>query len=133
MLFGQTLTQLQELCQAEGFVKYTARQLCDWMYNKRVNDIDLMTNLSLKVRARLKEIERVGRELPTDCQESRDGTRKYLFRVGEEKAVEAVFIPADERATLCVSCQVGCKMGCRFCVTGQQGYYGSLTTGEILN
>ena len=132
-LLGQTLGQLQELCAAEGFPRFTAKQLCDWLYKKRVDSIDAMTNLSLAQRARLNEIASIGRETPVRCQVSKDGTKKYLFPVLEGYYVEAVYIPEDDRATLCVSCQVGCKMGCRFCVTGQQGFHGNLSAGDILN
>lgn len=139
-LFGQSLHQLQELCQEEGFPKYTAKQICDWIYHKRVNDINAMTNLSLKTRARLNEMACVGRNTPVDCQTSCDGTKKYLFAIRRQKEgkettdyIESVFIPDGERATLCVSCQMGCRMGCRFCVTGKQGFKGSLSSGEILN
>lgn len=151
ILFGQTLSQLQALCAEEGFPKFTAKQICDWMYKKRVTDIDSMTNLSLKIRARLNEIAVVGRTAPVECQTSVDGTRKYLFKVdsGELKEestqfIESVYIPPLKHSstqavkqssnhTLCISCQRGCKMGCRFCVTGKQGFHGSLTTAEILN
>ena len=132
-LLGQTLEQLQELCAAEGFPRFTAKQLCGWLYDKRADSIDSMTNLSLAQRARLNEIACIGRETPVRCQVSRDGTKKYLFPVGDAQHIETVFIPDDDRATLCVSCQVGCKMGCRFCVTGQQGFHGSLSAGDILN
>lgn len=132
-LLGKTLGQLQELCAAEGFPRFTAKQLCDWLYKKRADYIDSMTNLSLAQRARLNEIARIGRETPVRCQVSKDGTKKYLFPVLENHFIEAVYIPEDDRATLCVSCQVGCKMGCRFCVTGQQGFHGNLTAGDILN
>ena len=153
-LLGMTLEQLQELCAAEGFPRFTARQLCDWLYKKRVDSIDTMTNLSLTQRARLNEIACIGRKTPSRCQVSKDGTKKYLFsltpdpspvRRGEPAFVETVYIPhtalpspdrrgdGGEAATLCVSCQVGCKMGCRFCVTGQQGFHGNLSAGDILN
>lgn len=118
-LLGMTLAQLQELC--------------DWLYKKRVESIDAMTNLSLAQRARLNEMAYIGRETPVRCQVSRDGTKKYLFPVLDGHYVEAVYIPEEDRATLCVSCQVGCKMGCRFCVTGQQGFHGNLGAGDILN
>jgi len=131
-LFGQTLTQLQVLCQEEGFPKFTAKQICDWLYKKRVLSVDEMTNLSLKIRARLKEIAAIERSFPINCQTSQDGTKKYLFQ-SESHYVEAVMIPDGERATLCISCQKGCKMGCHFCVTGKQGFHGNLTAGEILN
>ena len=132
-LLGQTLPQLQELCAGEGFPRFTAKQLCDWLYKKRVDSIDAMTNLSLTQRARLNEIAFIGREHPVRCQVSKDGTKKYLFPVLDGHFIEAVYIPEEDRATLCVSCQVGCKMGCRFCVTGQQGFHGNLSAGDILN
>ena len=132
-LLGKTLPQLQELCAAEGFPRFTAKQLCDWLYKKRVESIDAMTNLSLAQRARLNEIAYIGREAPVRCQVSRDGTKKYLFHVLAGHFIEAVYIPEEDRATLCVSCQVGCKMGCHFCVTGQQGFHGNLSAGDILN
>lgn len=124
---------MQELCIAEGFPRFTAKQLCDWLYKKRVDSIDAMTNLSLAQRARLNEIAFIGRETPVRCQVSKDGTKKYLFPVLDNRFIEAVYIPEEDRATLCVSCQVGCKMGCRFCVTGQQGFHGNLCAGDILN
>lgn len=132
-LLGMTLAQLQELCATEGFPRFTAKQLCDWLYKKRVESIDAMTNLSLAQRARLNEMAYIGRETPVRCQVSRDGTKKYLFPVLDGHYIEAVYIPEEDRATLCVSCQVGCKMGCRFCVTGQQGFHGNLCAGDILN
>lgn len=132
-LLGMTLPQLQELCAAEGFPRFTAKQLCDWLYKKRVDNIDAMTNLSLAQRARLNKIASIGREHPVNCQVSKDGTKKYLFPVLSNHFVETVFIPEEDRATLCISSQVGCKMGCRFCVTGQQGFHGNLSAGDILN
>lgn len=132
-LLGQTLSELQILCAEEGFPRFAAKQICDWLYKKRVDSIDAMTNLSKLQRARLNEIAYIGREAPVRCQVSKDGTKKYLFPVLDGHFIEAVFIPDDDRATLCVSCQVGCKMGCRFCVTGQQGFHGNLSAGDILN
>lgn len=132
-LLGMPLSQLQELCANEGFPRFTAKQLCDWLYKKRVDSIDAMTNLSKAQRAHLSEIAHIGREHPVRCQVSKDGTKKYLFPVLDGHFIEAVYIPDDDRATLCVSCQVGCKMGCRFCVTGQQGFHGNLSSGDILN
>lgn len=126
------MTELQEICATEGFPKFAAKQLCDWLYKKRVDSIDAMTNLSKMQRARLNEIAYIGREHPIRCQVSKDGTKKYLFEAAPGH-VETVYIPEEDRATLCVSCQVGCKMGCRFCVTGQQGFHGNLSAGDILN
>ena len=137
-LFGLSLEELQQLCAQEGFPRFTAKQICDWLYKKRVDTIDAMTNLSLAQRARLNEIAFIGRHDPVDCQVSKDGTKKYLFATHSSQLtthsyVEAVYIPDGDRATLCISCQVGCKMGCRFCVTGQQGFHGNLTASDILN
>ena len=140
-LLGMTLAQLQELCASEGFPRFAAKQMCDWLYKHRADSIDRMTNLSLTQRARLNDIAYIGREAPVRCQVSRDGTKKYLFPVFRNNGniqhapmhIEAVYIPEDDRATLCVSSQAGCKMGCRFCVTGQQGFHGNLSTGDILN
>lgn len=137
-LLGKTLEQLQQLCADEGLPKFTAKQICDWLYVKQVCDINLMTNLSLKARARLSEIAYIGRHSPINCQVSADGTKKYLFEcpstvTSQTQYVESVFIPDGNRGTLCVSCQMGCKMGCKFCVTGQQGFHGSLSAAEILN
>ena len=134
-LFGMTLPQLQQLCAAEGMPKFAAKQIADWLYAKRVDNIDAMTNLSLKARSRLAEIACIGRHSPVQCQVSKDGTKKYLFEVPHTPGqyVETVYIPDGDRATLCVSCQMGCKMGCRFCVTGQQGFHGHLLASDILN
>lgn len=132
-LLGMTLPQLQALCLAEGFPRYTATQLCDWLYRHRATDIDGMTSLSRTQRARLAEVAYIGRAEAVRCQQSADGTRKYLFPTTTGHHVEAVYISEADRATLCVSSQAGCRMGCHFCVTGQQGFHGSLTAGEILN
>ena len=135
-LLGMTLEQLQTLCSTEGFPRFTAKQICDWLYRKRIDDISAMTNLSRVQRSRLEEIAYIGRYSPAHCQISADGTKKYLFNTADKAAsthVETVFIPDNDRATLCISCQRGCKMGCRFCVTGQQGFHGSLSAGEIIN
>ena len=132
-LFGQTLEELQQLCAENGLPKFAAKQICDWLYKKRVLSIDEMTNLSLKARAQLSENHTVGRTQPADCMVSTDGTKKYLFPVEGGKYVESVYIPDKERGTICVSSQVGCKMGCKFCVTGKQGFHGHLSAGDIVN
>lgn len=131
-LLGKTLDELQLLATDAGLPRYAASQIADWIYNKRVSSIDEMTNLSLKGREALKSIAVVGRHAPIREAVSQDGTRKYLFQV-EDQVVETVYIPEDDRATLCVSTQMGCKMGCRFCMTGTLGFHGHLTADEILN
>lgn len=132
-LFGLTLDDLQQICVAEGFPKFTAKQMADWLYKKRCNSIDEMTNLSLKIRSRLSELFVLEKEAPIFSQTSVDGTKKYLFEVGDNRYVESVYIPDKDRATLCISSQKGCKMGCKFCVTGKQGFKGNLTAQQILN
>jgi 23S rRNA (adenine2503-C2)-methyltransferase len=92
-----------------------------------------MTNLSLKIREQLSEKFVFGTAKPTKVTESTDGTKKYLFTVGAMKFIEVAYIPDSDRATLCVSSQVGCKMGCLFCMTGKQGFQGNLSAGEIVN
>ncbi|MBR1849803.1 MAG: 23S rRNA (adenine(2503)-C(2))-methyltransferase RlmN [Bacteroidales bacterium] len=132
-LFGMTLAQLQDLCNAHGWPRYTAGQIADWLYRKRVWDIERMTNLSLATRATLASETTVSVTQPHNCAISTDGTRKYLFATLAGHPVEAVTIPDDDRTTLCLSSQAGCKMNCRFCATGQGGYHGQLTTAEILS
>jgi 23S rRNA (adenine2503-C2)-methyltransferase len=95
--------------------------------------MDAMTNLSLAHRRLFKENYTLGRHQPTHSQTSGDGTVKYLFPVSNGSFVETVYIPDKERATLCVSSQAGCKMNCRFCMTGRQGFSGQLTAGDMLN
>ncbi|KAA6349386.1 Dual-specificity RNA methyltransferase RlmN [termite gut metagenome] len=112
---------------------YAAKQIASWLYDKKVVSVDEMTNLSLKYRALLKEEYEVGYNRPVDNVRSSDGTVKYLYHTGENDFVEAVYIPDDDRATLCISSQVGCKMNCKFCMTGKQGFSANLTANEILN
>ena len=124
-LFGLSLSQLTNLVLAEGLPKFTAKQIADWLYKKDIDSIEQMTNLSIKVREKLAEKYSFGLSKPVKVSESTDGTKKYLFSAGEMKFVEAAYIPDSDRATLCVSSQVGCKMGCLFCMTGKQGFQGN--------
>ena len=140
-LLGLSLDEMKELVLDLGMPAFTAGQILKWLYQQHVTTIDEMTNLSKANRERLKEQYVVGAMAPIDCQRSSDGTIKYLFPVcccatatnSTERFVETVFIPDGERATLCVSCQVGCKMNCLFCQTGKQGFEGNLTPADILN
>ena len=132
-LLGKTLDELKDLVQDLGMPKFTAAQIAGWLYGKKVASVDEMTNLSLKNRERLKENYEVGASAPVDEMRSVDGTVKYLFRTSEGNYIESVYIPDGDRATLCVSSQVGCKMNCKFCMTGKQGYTASLTAAQILN
>lgn len=132
-LLGMTLYELKEACRALGMPAFTSGQIAKWMYTHHVKQIDEMTNISKNNRAKLAEAYTIGCNEAIDAQHSKDGTIKYLFPTHDGKFVETVYIPENDRATLCVSCQVGCKMNCLFCQTGKQGFEGSLTTTDILN
>ena len=132
-LSGMTPPELEAVVSGLGQPRFVARQLVQWLYKKRISSFDEMTNVSKKVREMLSESYVLGRSKPVRSSVSRDGTVKYLFGVAGGRTVESVFIPDGDRATLCVSSQVGCKMGCRFCMTGRQGFEADLTAAEILN
>lgn len=132
-LLGMTLSDLKTVAQELGMPTFTAKQMAEWLYRKHVASIDEMTNISVKNRALLNECYQIGCSAPVDCQRSVDGTVKYLYRTGEGGFVETVYIPDGDRATLCVSSQVGCRMNCRFCMTGKQGFAGHLSVADILN
>jgi 23S rRNA (adenine2503-C2)-methyltransferase len=132
-LYGKTLAEIQEITNSLALPAFNARQIAEWLYKKHVSSIDAMTNLSVKTRALLKEHYEIGLTSPSKVQTSVDGTKKYLYPTLAGKFIEAAYIPDKDRSTLCVSSQVGCKMGCLFCMTGKQGFQGNLTAGEILN
>ncbi len=132
-LFGNTLNELQKIVHDLGLPKFTATQIADWLYKKDINTIEEMSNLSKKARTLLAENWEFGLIDHTKVQESTDGTKKYLFPTQNKKYIEAAYIPDENRKTLCVSSQVGCKMGCLFCMTGKQGFQSNLTAGEIVN
>lgn len=150
-LIGKNLDELKALVAEEGLPSYTARQIAGWLYGRKVRTIEEMTNLSKAARTALSAKYEVGVTDYSHLQKSSDGTRKYLFPVRcasgnalnaadslpesalEEGAIEAVMIPDGDRATLCVSSQSGCKMGCRFCMTGRQGFHGNLSAGDIIS
>lgn len=136
---GKTLAELQEVALSVGLQKFAGKQLAEWLYVRRVSSFDEMTNISLKGREALQAHYSIGRHAPVREAVSTDGTRKYLFEIQAPTAnanarfVETVYIPEEDRATLCVSSQVGCKMGCRFCMTGTLGFHGQLSAADILN
>ena len=132
-LLGKTLEELQSVATAVGLPRFAAGQMARWLYVQGVVDIDEMTNLSKQGREKLAGMYEVGRREATLCQTSVDGTKKYLFPTENGHSVESVYIPDGDRATLCVSSQVGCKMGCKFCMTGRQGFDGQLSVNDILN
>ena len=152
-LLGKNLDELRQVVLSEGLPGFTAKQIAQWLYQKKVRSIDEMTNLSKAARASLSEKYEVGLVEYSGLQISSDGTKKYLFPVNcthkkgvnlgcsgkiteeglEASAVEAVMIPDADRATLCVSSQAGCRMGCKFCMTGRQGFHGHLSAADIIS
>ncbi|MBQ7387810.1 MAG: 23S rRNA (adenine(2503)-C(2))-methyltransferase RlmN [Paludibacteraceae bacterium] len=131
-LLGKNLEELTDIVADMRLPKFVAKQMADWLYKKRVTSFDEMTNLSKSVRQQLAQKYEIGRVTPLHEIVSDDGTKKYLF-AADAGAVETVFIPEADRATVCVSSQVGCKMNCAFCMTGKQGFSGNLSVTEILN
>lgn len=132
-LIGLSLSELQEVASALGMPSFTARQMAEWLYVKKLGSIEAMTNISKVNRDKLSQSYKIGLEPYIKVQASVDGTRKYLFKAQNGKFIEAAYIPETTRNTLCVSSQVGCKMGCLFCMTAKQGFQGQLSAGEILN
>ena len=132
-LLGLSLVELQDITDELAMPKFTAKQIMQWIYQKNVVEINEMTNISKSHRELLSEKYCVGRSMPIEIQTSQDGTEKYLFRTSDGCYIETVYIPDHERATLCVSSQVGCKMNCEFCQTGKQGFNGNLAVADILN
>lgn len=142
VLLGMGKDELEQLVIGLGMPKFTSGQMMRWLYQQHVTTIDEMTNISKQNRELLKSQCEVGAMAPIDSQHSADGTIKYLFPVRtltpgsssqSAKCVETVYIPDGDRATLCVSCQVGCRMNCLFCQTGKQGFEGHLSVADILN
>jgi len=132
-LYGKTLDELIAVTRQIKLPGYAARQIADWLYKKEITEIEEMSNLSKKTRELLSESYEIGLYPPISEAVSSDGTKKYLFKVLNDKYIETAFIPEDDRATICLSSQAGCKMGCIFCLTGKQGFQGNLSSNEILN
>lgn len=132
-LYGKTLNELIAVTKRIGLPGYAAKQISDWLYKKEIMSIEEMTNLSKKTRELLQVDYEIGLSAPVNESKSSDGTKKYLYNVLNDKYIEAAYIPDDDRATICVSSQAGCKMGCIFCMTGKQGFQGNLSSNEILN
>ena len=140
ILLGKNPDELKEAATEAGLPGFTGAQLSRWLYVSKARTFDEMTNISKSGREKLKAEYDLGVTAPSDCQVSSDGTKKYLFPVGQSDSakeegnfIESVMIPEDDRKTLCVSSQAGCRMGCKFCMTGRQGFHGQLTPAEILS
>ena len=137
-LLGKTLQELKEAAVNCGLKPFVGTQLADWLYAKRAGSWDRMVNISKAGREALAERYDLGVSAPVGSAVSSDGTKKYLFEVGpgvkdNRRFVESVMIPEEDRKTLCVSSQAGCRMGCKFCMTGRNGFHGQLDAADILN
>lgn len=133
VLLGKSSEELHAWFLQQGMPAYASKQFQEWVFKKRVKHFDEMTNISKANRFLLERNANLGFTEPVHAVTSKDGTSKYLFKTDADKHVEAVYIPERDRATLCVSSQVGCKMGCTFCMTGRMGFSGQLQAHEILN
>lgn len=132
-LIGMNLAELQDVAYKGGMPRFVGKQLAEWIYGKRVESFEEMANISKRNKEWLSEHYSIGRRAPVKESRSSDGTVKYLFQVAPGRTVESVYIPDHDRATLCVSSQVGCKMNCYFCATGKMGFRQNLTAAEIVN
>ena len=132
-LLGMTPAEVKKVVEELALPSFTAGQIIGWIYGKRVSEIDQMSNLSKITRSLLSENYQVGGFSPSESQISIDGTKKYLFPSLSGSPVESVMIPEADRKTICVSSQSGCKMACRFCMTGRMGFRGNLRAGEIIS
>lgn len=132
-LLGCTQSEIIDIATQLKMPKFVGKQITEWIYKHHVKSIDEMSNISQKNRALLKSKYYVGAHSPSDAQRSVDGTVKYLFQTLQDEFIETVYLPEKERATICVSCEVGCKMGCAFCMTGRQGWSNALSTTDIIN
>ncbi|HIW52244.1 MAG TPA: 23S rRNA (adenine(2503)-C(2))-methyltransferase RlmN, partial [Candidatus Alistipes excrementipullorum] len=132
-IYGSTIDDLRRICGERNMPRFAAGQIARWLYRRRVRSFDAMTDLSAANRELLSRDFDTGLSDPLRVSVSSDGTKKYLFRTLGGAYVESAYIPDGERATLCVSSQAGCRMGCRFCATGRQGLQHSLAVADIIN
>ena len=132
-LLGMDLEELTKAAISGGMPSYVGRQLSEWLYKKKVSEFGKMNNISKKNREWLSENFVIGRSNPLETLRSSDGTEKYIFGATKGRNIESVLIPDKDRATLCVSSQVGCRMNCYFCATGRNGFQGNLSPCEIIN
>lgn len=128
-----SIEKLEDFLAGRGKERYRAKQIFKWMYQKDAVDFEEMSNLSKDFRREMEEISYISTLKPEMVEQSSDGTRKYLFVLEDGETVESVLIPEEDRSTLCISSQVGCAMGCKFCLTGTFRFTRNLTTAEIIN
>jgi 23S rRNA (adenine2503-C2)-methyltransferase len=128
-----TQSDLEDFVAKLGQQRYWARQLIKWLYRKGANNFHDMTDLPKTFRETLRRVALISTLTPNHIETSRDGTKKFLFPLIDGNSVESVLVPEGSRLTLCISTQVGCPLGCRFCLSGSMGFIRNLTTSEILN
>jgi 23S rRNA (adenine2503-C2)-methyltransferase len=128
-----SLSELGDLIRSFGKERYRSVQILRWLYQKGANSIDEMTNLSKRFRQELNQVSFLSDLHLLQVEKARDGTKKFLFQLEDGNRIESVLIPDKKRLTLCLSNQVGCALGCRFCLTGKMGWKRDLTVSEILN
>ena len=133
MLLGKTEDELMEFAEGIGEARFRGKQIYQAIYGRRELDVAGMTELSKDIREKLNSITRVAETRIIDVFYSTDGTRRYLLRLGDGREAEAVFMPEERRDTICVSCQVGCAVGCGFCMTARLGVKRGMTAGEIIS
>ena len=131
-LIGMTRIEMQSFFASLGVREFHARQVLQWIYQRGINDFSQMTDLSKTFREQLQQLAQVAVPETIIVRESSDGTRKWLLRFEDGNCIETVFIPEEDRGTLCVSVQVGCSLNCTFCATAKQGFSRNLTTAEII-
>lgn len=132
-ILNYTLEDLENILQTEFNTKsFVAKQLWNWIYSRGVKDFDNMSNISKKLKKELKTKYTISRPNILKSLDSVDGTKKWLLELDDKEKIELVYIPSQDRGTLCISSQVGCAMGCRFCNTGSQGFTRNLEVYEIV-
>jgi len=132
-MLGMTLDEIRAETDTYNLPPFNAREIALWINRRGANSFDEMTNISKKTRSILSENYDIGKFPPAKVTVSSDGTKKYLYPTTNARYIETAYIPEKKRHTLCVSSQVGCKLGCLFCMTARQGYQGNLSSGEIIN
>lgn len=133
LLLGKTEDELMDYARGLGEAPFRGRQLYQAIYQRRIPDFDQLTELAKSLREKLRAQAAITATQVEHVFHSGDGTRRYLLRLGDGKEVEAVFIPEAHRDTICISCQVGCAVGCKFCLTAQLGIKRNMTAGEIIS
>ncbi len=131
-LLGTTGEEFEKLFDSLGERPFRAGQILKWVYRQRLRDFEPMTDMPIPLRAKLAEIAKIGRLDIAERKTSGDAATKLLFRLGDGQLIEAVHIPSGDRNTACLSTQVGCALGCRFCATGTMGFERNLSSGEIV-